>query len=313
MRYLELVLEETRRENVGGVWCLPRCVAEKKEERRKRRGETLEKEDELSRKLDGVGLEDRVKGEKYVFQRNLDPDSRQIVACSTLSISIPPLSTVVQGKIADTLHVVHVYAPLGAFGLILMDPPWPNRSAKRKGSYSISTDTHQLQDLLLSLPIPELLSQDGLVGVWVTNKKAFRGLLLDPCGVFDLWGLRLVEEWLWVKTTKEGEPICELGSVWRRPWEVLLVGRRKGEEKGGDGDRAGDGSVKRRVIFGVPDLHSRKPSLKEVFERLRRYGDEDFGGVEEGEPLEIFARSATKGWWSWGDEVLKFQDKEAWI
>ena len=74
-------------------------------------------------------------------------------------------------------------------------------------------------------------------------------------------------------------------------------GAKIGEERG---------EVKRRVIVGVPDLHSRKPNLKVLFEHLLGKREREF------EALEIFARNPTAGWWSWGNEVLKFLMEEYW-
>ena len=161
------------------------------------------------------------------------------------------------------------------------------------------------------------MAEGGLIGAWVTNKPAIREMILGTGdgtggGLFGEWGVRLVEEWVWVKVTVTGEPVLELGSVWRRPWEVLLVGRKAGKGEDGvmeeEGNRDGEEEgVKRRVVLAVPDLHSRKPCLKGLFEGAM--------GLKEGEyeGLEIFARNLTKGWWSWGDEVLKFQADEHWV
>jgi N6-adenosine-specific RNA methylase IME4 len=121
-------------------------------------------------------------------------------------------------------------------------------------------------------------------------------MVLGEGGLFEGWGVHLVEEWIWLKVTSAGEPISELGSMWRKPYEILLVGRRGAFP---------DGDVKRRVLVGVPDLHSRKPNLKSIFEQVMK--------KEKYEALEIFARNLTSGWWAWGNEVLKFQSDECWI
>jgi N6-adenosine-specific RNA methylase IME4 len=72
--------------------------------------------------------------------------------------------------------------------------------------------------------------------------------------VLAAWGMRMTEEWVWAKVTAAGEPIGSLWGKWRRPWEVLVVARRK--------DNVPAGEVKRRVLVAVPDLHSRKPGLR---------------------------------------------------
>lgn len=185
------------------------------------------------------------------------------------------------------------------------------------------------------------MGEGGVVVVWITNREGFREIVLGSekeeesgggggdgrggggrgGGLFRKWGVELVEEWVWIKTTVKGEPICALEGGWRKPWEGLLIGRRKnGNGEGGNGNETRRGEVKRRIIAGVPDLHSRKPNVRGLFERLLLQ-DQNGGlrgglvwGVERQEvrSAEIFARNLTAGWWSWGDEVLKFQAEECW-
>jgi N6-adenosine-specific RNA methylase IME4 len=228
---------------------------------------------------------------------NRNSTSIYITTPDGLRARIPPLSTILQGDISETLKTFTQSAP--RFDLIIMDPPWPNRSAWRKSSYSISYSTTEIHTLLSSIPINDHLAEEGLVAVWVTNKPAFRDILLQEGGLFDEWGIDLVEEWVWVKVTVNGETICALDSLWRKPYEILLMGQKKG------GKEVGNGEVKRRVIVAVPDLHSRKPNLKVLFEKIL--------GTEKYEALEIFARNLTAGWWAWSNEVVKFQTDEHWI
>ena len=150
------------------------------------------------------------------------------------------------------------------------------------------------------------MEENGLVAVWITNKKTLKEMILGKGGLFEQWDVELVEEWIWLKITASGEPICALDSVWRKPYEILLIGRKKKSESAVKGDEnEGATDVRRRVMIAVPDLHSRKPNLKEVFETLM--------GLKRGyKGLEIFARNLTEGWWGWGNEVLKFQMKSCW-
>jgi N6-adenosine-specific RNA methylase IME4 len=212
---------------------------------------------------------------------------------------IPPRSTVLQGSIASTLEIFTSTAP--PFDFIVLDPPWPNRSARRKKSYGIAYGMNDIKTLLSLLPIQPSLSKEGFVAVWVTNKTAFRDMLLEKGGFFENWGIRLFEEWIWLKITSGGEPICPLNSKWRKPYEVLLIGRRIVNEDMTEGPE-----VKRRVLIAVPDLHSRKPNIGSLIEQVT--------GRVEGtyEALEIFARNLTAGWWGWGDEALKFQMSKNW-
>lgn len=168
-----------------------------------------------------------------------------------------------------------------------------------------------IETLLSSIPIRSLLAPEGLVALWITNKPIFHNLIFEPGGIFEQWGVELIEEWVWVKVTKDGEPMCELNGSWRKPYEILLVGRKIPtglESKGSSETGEEEVGTKRRVIFAVPDIHSRKPNLKEVFE--------DSGLLPpagEYEALEMFARNMTVGWWAWGNEAMEFQKDDYWV
>ena len=225
---------------------------------------------------------------------------------------IPPKSHFLPGTISSLRATFLSKAP--QFNLILLDPPWPNRSAKRKrkrgsrgdpsAAYNTATDLTSIRSLLNQIPVAAHLAPGGYVAVWVTNSARFTDLLLTASGgnssVFDEWGVELVGEWTWLKITARGEPIVGLESVWRRPWERLLIARKKGFY-----GHAMKGPVKDKVILAVPDAHSRKPNLRALFEEELL--------PERYEALEVFARSMTAGWWAWGDEVLLFQRRECWV
>ncbi|KAI9729888.1 MAG: hypothetical protein M1818_008328 [Claussenomyces sp. TS43310] len=229
------------------------------------------------------------------FFRNSNPETTILSMDSSSEICIPPMSTYLQGELESTSHIFTSTAP--SFDLIILDPPWPNRSARRKKSYSISYTTADIAALLSSIPIKNHLTEDSFVGIWITNKPAFHDLVLSSGGIFDQWDVELSEEWIWLKVTSSGTPISSLAGTWRKPYEVFLLGRKKLSS----GSRSP--SIKRRVLVAVPDLHSRKPNMKTLFESML---------PSKYEALEIFARNLTAGWWAWGNEVLKFQHQDQW-
>ena len=177
------------------------------------------------------------------------------------------------------------------FDLILMDPPWSNRSVRHAKAYQ--TQEHQQDDPFEQAAgvVRKCLAPDGLAAVWITNKRTIRDRVVRT---FKYMDLHLCQEWVWIKVTSTGEPVTQLDGIWRRPYEMLLLFRRGPPAE----------HYRRRVIAAVPDLHSRKPCLKLLFEEMlpRKYN-----------ALEVFARSVTAGWWSWGDEVLKFQHESHWV
>lgn len=214
------------------------------------------------------------------------------------------------------------------FNMIILDPPWPNRSVKRTRKTSLSTyetesRTSDIRSLLESLRLEELMADDCMVGIWITNKPAIRELVLGQDGLFARsWALNLVEEWIWLKTTTNGEPVTELGALWRKPYEVFLLGRLRPNSQTSDcaatsesidrkaqvfgpqsKEENSDDRVKQKTIVSVPDLHSRKPCLKELFNKIL---------PPDGRVLEIFARHLVTGWSSWGDECIKFNWEGYW-
>lgn len=226
------------------------------------------------------------------------------------NFTIPPRSTVF---LADTAHpdsfraafrdLTDEYTLTRHFNLVLLDPPWPNRSVKRKqgGAYEQVGGMPYLKKMLLRMDLDNYMEHNALVGVWITNKEVLRAHVLGPGGLFETWNVGLVEEWVWIKTTTRGEPMFDVDDGMRKPYEILLVGRTAPNSWT---TMAHAESVKRRVIAAVPDVHSRKPCLKEMFES---YLPPDYSA------LEVFARYLVSGWTSWGNEVLKYQWDYYWV
>ena len=200
------------------------------------------------------------------------------------------------------------------FNLILFDPPWPNRSVRRSGHYH--TQTYMDMDVLVQT-VRDILrvclrgldpnsesnlgkvsgnQEECIAAVWVTNSPKARKATYDA---IQEAGLVVSEEWIWVKTTTNGEPITPIDGLWRKPYEALVIGQKKGTS------RAGGDDVTRRVLAAVPDVHSRKPNLREVFEEV--FFASSYSA------LEVFARNLTAGWWACGDEVLRFNAEEWWV
>lgn len=227
-------------------------------------------------------------------------------------LRIPPLSTFISSPIESSVETFTSAAydylcddsllGSGQFDFILVDPPWSNRSVRRSKKYK--TLEHQSNDPFETLlnVIDEHLARGSLVAIWVTNKAESRQRVLRA---FELWDVQLVEEWVWVKTTLHGELVTDLDGVWRRPYEILLVGRTS-YGLGSARFVPQSSGVSRRFICGVPDLHSRKPSVRELIEPL-------MPDRSSYRALELFARNLTAGWWSWGDEVLKFNWEDNWV
>ncbi|TGO32361.1 hypothetical protein BHYA_0325g00090 [Botrytis hyacinthi] len=332
-RYVQLALDEMKGdEKWDGEVCLERIWEGDEEPKRKRKSVPEEAE----------------KSQQSVIKVENVSELSKCIEIDGAPGTMPPKSTILYGNISesDLSSNTEIHQDFPKFQVIIADPPWPNRSALRKDSYATASGFGGIESLLRFLPCHKI-EQNGYVGIWVTNKPAFRSMLLDEGGMFDHWGLEFVEEWIWLKVTSNGEPMCEISGTWRKPWEILLVGRKKyGKESVGvedtefkkfvgneelniekEYDLEGSNQpspspspspsptpsqsenanlpIKRRIIIGVPDLHSRKPNLRFLFGQLL--------GLQEYRGLEIFARNLTAGWWGWGNEVLKFQNDGAWV
>lgn len=262
-----------------------------------------------------------------------------------LEYIVPPQSTFLLCTVPLTdTSIVHPIPGLPTdqkFNLILFDPPWPNRSVRRSSQYDVHPRTEmelltsRLQDILrvysfgqpghyaaeqcpsssLGSDKQQYHSQVSLAAIWITNSEKARRTAYDA---LTTTGFRICEEWIWVKITAGGQPISPLDGLWRRPYEILVIGR-KGSVVHGSQSQATDllgidpSRIKRRVIAAVPDLHSRKPNLKAVFEEIFFRSSSAEQVVDSYSALEVFARNLTAGWWACGNEVLKFNARECWI
>ncbi|KAI2782028.1 MT-A70-domain-containing protein [Daldinia loculata] len=259
---------EKAKQDYKGPWCLPRVVRDT-----------------------GKICDDNSYLKELHKRKRTSGESADMVSESL----IPDQSHYLLGTIESQRGAFIADAPM--FDLMVLDPPWPSRSVKRKQkSYTIAYDMQEVKDLLTQIPVASHLKTDGLVAVWVTNKAAVPDLLTSPHGIFSEWGLELVGEWTWLKITSSGDPVIDLEAQWRKPWERLLLGRKRSSTL--------KAPIPSKVILGVPDIHSRKPNLKLLFRNIL---PENYTG------LEVFARNLTAGWWSWGNEVLYFQQGHHWV
>ncbi len=247
--------------------------------------------------------------EKVSLRLTVSPPTQLAQSGQEYCFTIPPRSTlslsdVTQSHVfrASLRDITNEFALRRHFDLVLLDPPWPNRSAKRKkGTYEQVGGMPRIIKLLLKMDIDSYLEHNALVGIWITNKDSLRDHVLGPGGLFDAWNVVLIEEWIWIKTTSKGEPMLDIDDPMRKPYEVLLLARAAPTSW----TTMQPPPVKRRVIAAVPDVHSRKPCLKALFEAYMTL-------PSDYRALEVFARHLVTGWTSWGNEVLLYQHDRYW-
>ncbi|ERE83553.1 methyltransferase-like protein 4 [Cricetulus griseus] len=180
------------------------------------------------------------------------------------------------------------------FDVIVIDPPWQNKSVKRSNRYSCLSPQQIKQ-----MPVPKLAAADCLIVTWVTNRQKHLCFVKEE--LYPSWSVEVIAEWYWVKITHSGEFVFPLDSPHKKPYECLVLGRVR--EKAASVLRSTGVKVSpvpdQKLIVSVPCiLHSHKPPLAEVLKDYIKPG---------GQCLELFARNLQPGWMSWGNEVLKFQ------
>lgn len=179
------------------------------------------------------------------------------------------------------------------YDVIVIDPPWENKSVKRSSRYSYLSSWQIKQ-----IPVPALAAPNCLVVTWVTNRQKHLHFVKDE--LYPHWSVKTLAEWHWVKITGAGEFVFPLDSLHKKPYEVLVLGRVRGEVK--ETLRKSEDVrpiPEHKLIVSIPcSLHSHKPPLTAVLAEFLK---------PDVECLELFARNLQPGWTSWGNEVLKFQ------
>ncbi|XP_017687998.1 PREDICTED: methyltransferase-like protein 4 isoform X2 [Lepidothrix coronata] len=179
------------------------------------------------------------------------------------------------------------------YDVIVIDPPWENKSVKRSNRYS-----HLSSWQIKQIPVPTLAAPNCLVVTWVTNRQKHLHFVKDE--LYPHWSVKTLAEWHWVKITRAGEFVLPLDSLHKKPYEVLVLGRVQGDVK--EALRKSEGVLpipEHKLIVSTPcTLHSHKPPLTAVLAEFIK---------PDVECLELFARNLQPGWTSWGNEVLKFQ------
>ncbi|RLW13305.1 hypothetical protein DV515_00000180 [Chloebia gouldiae] len=179
------------------------------------------------------------------------------------------------------------------YDVIVIDPPWENKSVKRSNRYSYLSSWQ-----IKKIPLPALAAPNCLVVTWVTNRQKHLRFVKDE--LYPHWSVKTLAEWHWVKITTTGEFVLPLDSLHKKPYEVLILGRVQGDVK--EALRKSEGVLpipEHQLIVSIPcSLHSHKPPLAAVLAEFIK---------PDVECLELFARNLQPGWTSWGNEVLKFQ------
>lgn len=143
------------------------------------------------------------------------------------------------------------------YDVIVIDPPWQNKSVKRSNRYNYLS-----YQQIKQLPISKLAASNCLIITWVTNRQKILHFVKEE--LYPSWSVAVVAEWHWVKITNSGEFVFPLDSLHKKPYEGLIIGRV--QEKSASPLRNADIQVlsipDHKLIVSVPcTLHSHKPPL----------------------------------------------------
>ena len=159
------------------------------------------------------------------------------------------------------------------FGTIYADPPWRYSNAASRGAAENHYET-MTTDAIAALPIGQLAADEAHLHLWTTN-----AFLFEAEQVIKAWGFTYKSCLLWIK------PQIGNGNYWRVSHEFLLLGVR--------GNLTFPDRTQQSWLFADRGRHSAKPN---VFRKLIEQ-------VSPGPRLELFARSQSDGWITWGDQI----------
>ncbi|NXN57714.1 METL4 protein, partial [Rynchops niger] len=217
-------------------------------------------------------------------------NSAKIVVLMGQKYLVPPKSSFLLSDISCLQPLLNYKKK---YDVIVIDPPWENKSVKRSNRYS-----HLSSWQIKQIPVPTLAAPDCLVVTWVTNRQKHLRFVKDE--LYPHWSVKTLAEWHWVKITRAGEFVLPLDSLHKKPYEVLVLGRVQGDVK--EALRKPEDVLpipEHKLIVSIPcSLHSHKPPLTAVLAEFIK---------PDVECLELFARNLQPGWTSWGNEVLKLQ------
>ena len=131
--------------------------------------------------------------------------------------------------------------------------------------------------------IKKIREKNCALFIWITMP-----CLPEVFKVIKAWGFKYKTcAFTWVKTKKDGHPLAGMGSYTKSNAELCLLAMR-GHIKTVD-------KTVPQIVMYPRQGHSKKPN--EVMKRIEKL----FG--ENTSKIELFARSKTKGWDVWGNEV----------
>ncbi|MEH6478156.1 MAG: MT-A70 family methyltransferase [Sneathiella sp.] len=206
--------------------------------------------------------------------------------------------------------------PQGGFKVILADPPWSYENWSNNGEEKNPNAHYDCMtiDDIAEMPVEALAAKDCVLFMWVTWP-----LMPEWHKVIKAWGFEFAGlGWEWIKYNPVTDKYAfGMGYGTRKNLEPCIIATRGNPslKRGFSNDLFGAGdnpegvrSVRDFIEYHPLDCirapkreHSRKPD--EQYQRIETMFD--------GPYCELFARQAWQGWSAWGNQVDKFDVKEA--
>jgi N6-adenosine-specific RNA methylase IME4 len=174
--------------------------------------------------------------------------------------------------------------PSGPFGCILADPPWAFRnSTSASKEHRGAHDHYQTTETaaLCEIPVASVAADDAALFMWVVDSHMDEALALGKA-----WGFEFKTcAFVWVKSKAGGFPHVGMGYWTRKQTEQCWLFTRGSPKRLDKGVQ--------QIIHCPRGAHSAKP-------------EQQYGLIERlvgGPYLEMFARTAQRGWSAWGNQV----------
>ncbi|KAM8783760.1 N(6)-adenine-specific methyltransferase METTL4 isoform 2-T2 [Rhynchonycteris naso] len=155
--------------------------------------------------------------EQDLFSRIVENNSSftKVITLMGQKYLVPPKSSFLLSDISCMYPLLNYRK---TYDVIVIDPPWQNKSVKRSNRYSYLS---LLQ--IKQIPIPKLAAPNCLVITWVTNRQKHLRFVKEE--LYPSWSVEMVAEWHWLKITNSGEFVFPLDSPHKKPYEGLILGR----------------------------------------------------------------------------------------
>ena len=191
--------------------------------------------------------------------------------------------------------------PSGPFNLIYADPPWKFKVYGEDGRQKAPDAHYETMSIenIFEVRVDQVAAKDALMAVWVYDP-----MLPDALMLADQWGFEFVTVlFRWMKGNGQGRLFDD--------GERLQYGLGYHTRGGGCEEcwlfKRGKGLPVlrhdiRKEFYSTRREHSRKP------DEVRGWLVDLYGDVPR---IELFARTQTPGWASWGNETAKFSETAA--